>query len=187
MKKLSVLIFAALLLAWAWASGGFSSSKDLFNNLNEKINSNTFTTRSNDSVLHQAAADAPADTLLYVINQPSDEELNDIVSYQLLKLDDNAPLTLLAPAKQGAKLQLYAIKEDGSRGGEIWSTDSSDKGLIVAAYLLYGEAGSPTYELYLEYDGQYASYYFAQPAEGAAEKFVFVTPDGDLLDIGGLD
>ena len=189
MKKISLFVFAALLLLWAGLSGGFTFGIDMLNELNTKMsnNANSFSTRTQNSVLQQAAAEAPEDALLYIVNAPNDEELSEIISYQLIQLDDGAPLTLLAPANKGTKMRLYLTDGDGNRAGELWTTESSDKGLVLAAYLNYGAKGAPTYELYLEYGKHYASYFFEQDADSPNEKFAYTTPQGELLSTGGLD
>lgn len=157
------------------------------------INSNEFSTATNDSIIHQAQANEPDDCLLYIINEPTEDELAQLLSYTMVKLDAEAPLTLLAPCKQESLLKIYRLDyneetQTYERSDEVWALDSSSKGFIAAAQLNYGAPEQPTYELYIESGDAYASYLFSLPSDdGALPHIDYLTKQGTVLTIKGLD
>ncbi len=192
MKKLIGLLLITMLLCT-----GCGTATENTNKLLDKVSPNTFNTTSSNSVIQQAQDNAPDDALLYIINSPTEDELDQIISYQVLKLSDTDDVTLLVPRRKGTAVAVYTVSYDEEtgkyeRGGEIWSTDSSDKGLVISAQILRGENGHPTYELYVERDNYFASYYFEMPAadqDGNAEleKFEYVTKQGEISSMSKLD
>lgn len=164
-------------------------------NLFGVFSKNEFSTTSSNSVIHQAQADEPKDCLLYIIHEPTDEELAELLSYTMLKQDSEAPLTLLAPRDQKSLLKIYKMTyneetEAYERGAEIWNLDSTDKGFIAAVHLDYGANGEPAYELYIESGDAYGSYFFELPADPEAEPMPhieYLLRQGQVITMKGLD
>ncbi len=190
MKKIKcICCFALLLIASTLLVGCGENTK-----LGEFLYSNNFATTNSNTVIHQAQADAPEDTMLYIINDPTDDELKELLSYQLLKLDDDAATILLIPRRQNSIVKIYLLDKNEQtdtyeRSGEaIWSTDASDEGLIVAAEIQRGPNGQPYREVYIENGDSYASYFFELPAEDEElPRFEYVQPQGQILKLNGLD
>lgn len=161
--------------------------------ISDFYNQNEFSTISSNSVIHQAQENAPEDTLLYIINQPTEEELAELLSYQIVKIDSDAPTTLLAPCKQDANLKLYSLDYDEEtetckRNKEIWSLEDTSKGLILAIQLNYGENGRPAYELYIESGDSYGSFFFELPEEpDALPHLDYLIKQGTIVNLKGLD
>ncbi len=155
--------------------------------------SNEFSTTGNNSIIHQAQANEPEDCLLYIINDPSEDELAQLLSYTQVNLDSEAPLTLLAPCKQESLLKIYRLdyneeNQTYERTDEVWTLDSTGKGFIAAAQLNYGAAEQPTYEIYIENGEAYGSYFFALPTEGETLPHIdYLTKQGTVITMRGLD
>ncbi|MBQ3181002.1 MAG: hypothetical protein IJB55_06605 [Firmicutes bacterium] len=163
MKKLALLLICLLPIL-----AGCHSSKDNMIRLGDMMNPNEFSAATTDSIVHQAAAEATDETLLYIINEPAEEDIDELLAYQLLKLEDDAPVSLLVPSRQNTKMVIYPLlytsDADGyQRGPEVWSTDVSDKGLVIAMQAARGQAGHPAYEIYVECNSYYASYFWEMP------------------------
>ena len=168
MKKLHLTALICL-LAGCLLFSGCGKSEENMDKLAEAINPNRYPTLTGNSVIQQSQQAAPEDALLYVVNNPTEDEMAEIISYQLLKFDKEADFTLLAPRRQGTVLKLYLLELNEETGkyervGAVWEAEKSDKGLIVAAQIEYGPADAPTYELYIEHNGYFGSYFFEQPA-----------------------
>lgn len=197
MKKLHLTMLICL-LAGCLLFSGCGKSEENMDKLAEKLSPNRYPTLSGSSVIQQSQQAAPEDALLYIVNNPTEDEMADIISYQLLKFDKEAPFTLLAPRRQGTILKLYQIElneETGKyeRTGAVWEAEKSDKGLIVAAQIERGANAAPTYELYIEHNGYFGSYFFELPApdeEGnptELPQFDFVGHQGVKPDFTAVD
>lgn len=192
MSKLALLLICLLPLL-----AGCYSSKDNMIRLNDMMNPNEFSTTTTDSIVHQAVAEATDDTLLHIINAPTEEDMSELLAYQLLKLEDEAPIALLVPSRSNSKITIYPLlytsdSTEYQRGPEVWSTDASNKGLIIAMQAERGAAGAPTYEIYIESNKYYASYFWEVPVNDdgtAAEppRFELLTVQSEIPDISGLD
>lgn len=162
-------------------------------NIMQVINANEFSTSSTNSVIHQAQANEPEDCLLYIIHEPTDEELSELLSYTMLKLNEDEPLTLLAPREQKSMMKIYNLNyneetESYERGLEVWSLDSTNKGFIAAAQMKYGQPGQPVYELYIEINDSYGSYFFELPAEEDTMPHIdYLVKQGTVITVKGLD
>ncbi len=168
MKKLHLTMLICLLAGCLLFSGCGKSNENM-DKMAEKINPNRYPTITGNSVIQQSQQAAPEDALLYIVNNPTEDEMAEIISYQLLKFDKEAPFTLLAPRRQGSVLKLYQMElneetDKYERTGVVWEAEKSDKGLIVAAQIERGATDAPTYELYIEYNGYFGSYFFELPA-----------------------
>lgn len=157
------------------------------------LNNNEFSTSSSNSIIHQAQADEPEDCLLYIIHEPTDAELAELLSYNIVKLNEDAAVTLLAPREQKSMIKIYNMEyneETASyeRGAEVWSLDSTSKGYIAAAHIKYGEPGQPLYELYIESGENYGSYFFAMPdAPETRPHIEYLVKQGTVITVKGLD
>ena len=163
-------------------------------NLLDIINKNEFSTTSTNSVIHQAQADEPEDCLLYIIHAPTDAEMAELLSYTIIKQDNDAPLTLLAPRDKESLMKIFSLSyneetETYERVSEVWSLDSTSKGFIAAAELYYGSSGAPTYELYIESNDAYGSYFFEVPADPdeSLPHIDYLLKEGTLVTTHGLD
>ena len=192
MKKLALLLILLLPIL-----AGCHSSKDNMITLGDMINPNEFSATTNDSVVHRAAAEATDETLLYIINEPTEDEIDELLAYQLLKLEDEAPISLLIPRRQNTEITIYPLlyvsdAETYQRGLAAWSTDSSSKGLVVAMQAERGETGFPAYEIYVESNGYYTSYLWEVPTnddgtEAELPQFEMVEIIAALPDFGRVD
>lgn len=162
---------------------------------------NDFDISGNDSVVQQAIDNAPEDALLYIVNDVTPDEMEPINSYQTMKLAPSTTFTLLIPAYPGSKAVLYNLDLDEAtgeyeRGLERWSSDSSDKGLLLRMEMAReydNEVSTPddigAYELYIEYGEYFGSYQFIPRLSGGEPlpKFEYIGQQGKLMDMTGLD
>lgn len=192
MKKLALLLILLLPIL-----AGCHNSKDNMIKLGDMMNPNEFSTTTDDSVVHRAAAEATDETLLYIINEPTEDEIDELLAYQLLKLEDEASISLLVPSRQNTKMTIYPLlytsDADGyQRGPAVWDTEASDKGLVIAMQADRGEAGSPAYEIYIECNKCYTSYFWELPTaddgtEAELPQFEIVEFEAEHPDLSGLD
>lgn len=191
MKQPKQYLLAAFILLLTLSLTACKAEKPL--SISTLINRNEFSTSSSNSVIHQAQADAPDDTLLYVMNQPTDDEMTELLSYQIVKIDSEAPTTLLAPCEQNTNLKIFSLNyneenKNYERDIEVWSLEDSGKGLILAVQLNYGSANQPTYELYIESGDSYGSYFFELPDEPETlPHFDYLIKQGTVINLKGLD
>ena len=159
MKQPKQYLLAAFILLLTLSLTACKAEKPL--SISTLINRNEFSTSSSNSVIHQAQADAPDDTLLYVINQPTDEEMTELLSYQIVKIDSEAPITLLAPCEQNTNLKIFSLN--------------------------YNEENK-NYERDIESGDSYGSYFFELPDEPETlPHFDYLIKQGTVINLKGLD
>lgn len=195
---ISLVLLAALgvIVYLNFGSGGVTLPA-----MNNQPAANEFDLSGENSVVQQAVDNAPEDALLYIVNDATPEEMESINSYQTMKLSPCVNFTLLIPAYPESKVVLYTLNLNGEtgeyeRGPERWSSESSDKGLILRLEMMreYDNAAfTPddvgAYELYVEYGENFGSYQFIPQLSGgeALPKFEYIEQQGKLLDMAGLD
>ncbi len=169
--------------------------------MNDQLPANEFDVSGENSVVQQAIDNAPEDALLYIVNDVTPTEMEPINSYQTMKLSPSAAFTLLIPAYPESKVILYNLKlneETGEyeRSTERWSSESSDKGLILRLEMMreydnaqFAPDDVGAYELYIEQGEYFGSYQFIPRLTGdeALPKFEYIEQQGKLMDMTGLD
>ncbi len=195
MRRSQLFIIILILAACVVIYQGFGKNAvSIYDVIDKDEPANRFTTASSGSVVDQAMADAPEDTLLYIINDVTEGEMDEINAFQTLKLAESPTYTLLVPKAKGSKVQLFLLKPNEETGkyerrAEHWTTESSDAGLIVRLELPRDNADVSAYELYIE-DGEYYGSYFFLPGAAADEelpKFEYLEQQGKLLDMTSVD
>ena len=164
--------------------------------MNNQPAANEFNISGENSVVRQAIDNAPDDALLYIINDVTPTEMETINAYQTLKMAPCSNYTLVIPAYLASKVVIYNLKQNETtgeyqRGAEYWSSDSSDKGLILRLEMPRDSSYDVLpYELYIEHGEYFGSYQFIPPAqapEAPLPKFEYIGQQGKLLSISGLD
>lgn len=195
---ISLVLLAALgvIVYLNFGSGGITLPA-----MNNEPPANEFDLSGADSVVRQAIDNAPEDALLYIVNDVTPDEMAPINSYQTMKLAPSSNFTLLIPAYPGSKVVLYNLSLNETtgeyeRGAERWSSESSDKGLILRMEMMreYDNAAfTPddvgVYELYIEQGEYFGSYQFIPrlSSDEALPKFEYIEQQGKLMDMTGLD
>lgn len=187
MKKLLILTltFAALFTLSA-------CDNDTTLSLSTFTSKNSFETYSAEaqiSVMHEEAQESAEEELLYIVNDVTEDEMDDYKTYTNVKIDQLDNYVLLAPAYKNSILKIYTLKENEAGELEIYATlfedSSTEKGMILKARMTRSE--ETQYLVYVESDLSYAEYIFTVYPDGETPKTEFVLKQGEIPSLAGAD
>ncbi len=153
---------------------------------------NSFDTNSSTAhiaVMHDDAETTEENELLYIVNDVTDDEMDDYKTYTNVNIDDKGNFVLFAPAYKGSILKIYSLEEnaDGEleKRATLFEDSSTEKGMMLKAELTRSET---PYMVYVEYDRHFTEYIFQNyPEELAGAKTELVIEQGEIPALSGAD